>query len=214
MSTETPETPEAPEAPETQEIADTAAEEESAELTNEDRYLLVSNIISRDIFIDPLDAEQITKAYSIYERNPQKIIEVLNDSFRQYCRKCIRDSAIIDIKDQISQLPLSEADQLKAKVTQDLFNKIENDKPVEQLLIMMIFKNQYWEWVRFGLKDIFSSQRMQPGHEINSYLNARFHKLKNEKKFKVVRDLVLADVTDIVNRFKKELMEKKISLFN
>ena len=207
MTTETPETPE---------TADPAPEEggESQELTNEDRYQLVSKIIGREIFIDPLDAEQITKAYSIYERNPQKIIEVLIESFRQYCRKCIRESAIIDVKDEISQLPQADADKLKAKVTQDQFTKIENDKAIEQLLIMMIFKNQYWEWVRFGLKDIFSSQRMQPGHEINSYLNARFHKLKNEKKYKVVRDLVLADVTDIVNRFKGELMEKKIKLFD
>jgi hypothetical protein len=207
MTTETPETPE---------TADPTPEEgeESQELTNEDRYQLVSKIIGREIFIDPLDAEQITKAYSIYERNPQKIIEVLIESFRQYCRKCIRESAIIDVKDEVSQLPQTEADKLKAKVTQDQFTKIENDKAIEQLLIMMIFKNQYWEWVRFGLKDIFSSQRMQPGHEINSYLNARFHKLKNEKKYKVVRDLVLADVTDIVNRFKGELMEKKIKLFD
>lgn len=186
--------------------------EESPELTNEERYQLVSKIIGRDIFIDPLDAEQVTKAYSIYERNPQKIIEVLIQSFRQYCRKCIRESAIIDVKNEISQLPHHEAEALKAKVTEELFTKIRIDKAIEQLLIMMIFKNNYWEWVRFGLKDIFSSQRMQPGHEINSYLNARFHKLKTEKKFKVVRDLVLADVTDIVNRFKGELMEKKIKL--
>ena len=58
MTTETPETPE---------TADPTPEEEekSPELTNEDRYQLVSKIIGREIFIDPLDAEQITKAYSI-----------------------------------------------------------------------------------------------------------------------------------------------------
>jgi len=207
MTTETPETPESPETDD-----QTTEDEKEKELTNEDRYQLVSNIISRDIFIDPLDAEQITKAYSIYERNPQKIIEVLIQSFRQYCRKCIRESAVIDVKDEVSQMPLNEAEALKTKVTEGLFKKVKKDKAIEQLLIMMIFKNQYWEWVRFGLKDIFSSQRMQPGHEINSYLNARFHRLKDEKKYKVVRDLVLADVTDIVNRFKGELMEKKIKL--
>jgi len=180
----------------------------------EKRYQLVSQLLGKETFIDPLDAEQVTKAYGVLERSPDKIIYVLMESFRQYCRKCIRETAYLEVKNEISHATMEEADLLKQRVVDEWYQKVKDDPALEQLLMMLLFKNHYWEWVRFGLKDIFSQQRMQPGHEINSYLNARFHKLKSKKVMKTVGDLVVSDVTEIVNTFKGEIMQKKIKLFD
>ena len=180
----------------------------------ERRYELVNQVLGKETFIDPLSAEEVTKAYSVYERSPEKIINVMIESFKQYCRKCIRETAFLEVKNELSNATIDEADQLRREVVDGWYQKGKEDSVLEQLLVMLMFKNQYWEWVRFGLKDIFSAQRMQPGHEINSYLNARFHKLKQKKVMKTVGDLVMSDITEIVNTFKGAIMQKKIKLFD
>lgn len=187
---------------------------ERNERENQDkRYELVNQVLSKETFIDPLNAEEVTKAYSVYERSPEKIINVMVESFKQYCRKCIRETAYLEVKNELSQATIDEADSLRRQVVDVWNQKVMDDPILEQLLVMLLFKNHYWEWVRFGLKDIFSAQRMQPGHEINSYLNARFHKLKQKKAMKTVGDLVMSDITEIVNTFKGAIMQKKIKLF-
>jgi len=178
-----------------------------------ERYELVKTIVGKETFIDPLDADQMTKSYAIFEKNPNKIVEVLAESFKQYCRKCIRETAILDVKNKLGFLPIDEAEKLRSDTIDKWYEKIKDDPALEQLLIMLIFKNYYWEWTRFGLKEIFTAQRMQPGHEINSYLNVRFHKLKQQRKFRNVGDLVNLDITEIVNSFKGLVMSKKIKLF-
>lgn len=177
------------------------------------RHALVKKIMGKETFIDPLDAERTIKAYSVYDRNPQKINDVLIESFKLYCRKCIKESALLDVKNESSQMPIQEAEALQSNVTEELFSKIKEDQSLEQLLVMLIFKNHFWEGVRFNLKEIFAAQRAEPGHEINSYLNTRFHKLKKEKQITAVRDLVNLDVTEIVNTFKGHVMENKVELF-
>ena len=71
----------------------------------------------------------------------------------------------------------------------------------------------YSSFVGDRVKDIFNRQRSQPGHEINSYLNHRFHKLKKKHDFKIVADLVQYDIVTIVNNFKGEVIQKKIKIF-
>lgn len=178
------------------------------------RYELVNQVLGKETFIDPLSAEEVTKAYSVYERSPDKIITVMVESFKQYCRKCIRETAYLEVKNELSQGTVEEADQLRREVVDNWYQKIKDDAALEQLLVMLLFKNHYWEWVRFGLKDIFTAQRMQPGHEINGLLNTRFHKLKQNKAMKTVGDLVMSDITEIVNTFKSEIMQKKVKLFD
>ncbi len=191
----------------------TPPSEESPHIAQEKRYQLVSQLLGKETFIDPLNAEEVTKAYGVLERSPDKIIQVLMESFKQYCRKCIRETAFVEVKNEISNATMEESDLLKQRVVDEWYQKVKDDPALEQLLMMLLFKNHYWEWVRFGLKDIFSEQRMQPGHEINSFLNTRFHKLKATKTMKTVGDLVISDVTEIVNTFKGEIMQKKIKLF-
>lgn len=180
---------------------------------NQDRYDLINKIIGKETFVDPLISEEITKAYSVYETDPDKILRVVVTSYQQYCRKCIREAGLIEHKNDISHATLVEAEKLKSDITDAIFKKVKNDLELEQLLLMLIFKNTYWNWVRYGLKDIFTEQRTQPGHPINTYLNARFHKLKTKKGFKIIGDLVTADVTDIVNSFKNAVVSKKIRIF-
>lgn len=191
----------------------TPSSEENPHLAQEKRYELVSQLLGKETFIDPLNAEEVTKAYGVLERSPDKIIHVLVESIKQYCRKCIRETAFMEVKNEISQATMEEAEILKQKVAEEWNQKVKDDPILEQLLLMLLFKNHYWEWVRFGLKDIFSAQRMQPGHEINSYLNARFHKLKKTKAMNTVGDLVVSDITEIVNIFKGAVMQKKIKIF-
>lgn len=178
-----------------------------------ERFDLINKIIGRETFIDPLISEEITKAYSVYEKDPQKILKVVINSFQQHCRKCIRETALTEHKNEISHATIVEAEKLKSDISDAMFDKIKKDAEVEQLLLMLIFKNTYWNWVRYGLKDIFTEQRTQPGHPINNYLNARFHNLKIEKGFKIIGDLVMSDVTDIVNSFKNAVVGKKIKIF-
>jgi len=178
-----------------------------------ERYELVNTILSKETFIDPLNAEQVTKAYAVYETNEKKIIDVLVQSFKQYVRKCIRETALLEVKNELSHATIEESEVLRDKVIEELNQKIKKDVALEQLLVMLLFKNFFWDWVRYGLKDIFSEQRMQPGHEINKYLNQRFHKYKREKNHQTVGDLVISDITEIVNVFKGEIMGKKVKIF-
>lgn len=195
------------------------AEDTSADSTNgadpaqTERYELVQTILARETFIDPLDAEQVTRAYSVYQANQQKVVDVVMEKFKIYCRKCIREAAIIEVKNEISHATIHEAEKLKNTVVNEIFAKIKADPSVEQLIVMLIFKNRFWEWIRFGLKEILNEQRSQPGHEINNVLNKRFHLIKKDKNLKMVGDLVMMDVTEIVNNFKKEVMKKNVSLF-
>lgn len=186
---------------------------QTPEEKKKERYDLINRIVGKETFVDPLISEEITKAYSVYESDPGKILRAVITSFQQYCRKCIREAALIEYKNDISHATTAEAEKLKTDVTEVVFNKVKNDTELEQLLLMLIFKNTYWNWVRYGLKDIFTEQRTQPGHPINNYLNSRFHKLKAEKGFKIIGDLVTADVTDIVNGFKNAVVGKKIKIF-
>lgn len=177
------------------------------------RYALVQKIMSKETFIDPLDAEQVTKAYAVYANNQQKIVDVIVEKLRVYCRKCIREAALLDVKNELSQATVMEAEKMKDAVVNDMFEIIKNDPILEQLVVMLIFKNRFWEWIRFGLKEIFNEQRSQPGHDINNILNKRFHTMKKEKNIKMVGDLVMMDVTEIVNNFKREVMKKSVKLF-
>lgn len=197
--------------PKTDAKEDTPPEDES-ELQAK-RYELVQKIMSKETFIDPLDAEQVNRAYAMYGSKPMKIVEVVVDKFRTYCRKCIRESALLEVKNEISNATVHEAEHLKGKVIDEMNQRIKDDKVLEQLIVMLIFKNRFWEWIRFGLKEILNEQRSQPGHEINTVLNRRFHLIKKEKNLKIVGDLVMMDVTDIVNRFKSEVMKKSVKLF-
>jgi hypothetical protein len=180
---------------------------------NQERYDLINRIIGKETFVDPLISEEITKSYSVYETDPNKILRVVITSFQQYCRKCISEAGLIERKNDISHATMAEAEKLKSDITDAIFKKVKNDSELEQLLVMLIFKNTYWNWVRYGLKDIFAEQRTQPGHPINNYLNARFHNLKVKKGFKIIGDLVTADITDIVNSFKNAVVAKKIKIF-
>lgn len=189
------------------------AEQGSVEGSYADRYGLVQKIMSKETFIDPLNADQVTKAYSVYGANPQKVVDVVIEKFRTYCRKCIREAALIEVKNELSNATINEAERLKDQVVNDMFSKIKDDEVLQQLIVMLIFKNRFWEWIRFGLKEILNEQRSQPGHEINNVLNKRFHMLKKEKSIKIVGDLVVMDVTEIVNNFKREIMKKSIAIF-
>lgn len=177
------------------------------------RYELLNNIVSKETFIDPMASDEITKAYSVYEKDPMKILKVVVHNFLQYCRKCIREAALVEHKNELSNATFEEAEHIRTEVTEKFYDKVKSDPELEQLLIILIFKNTFWNWVRYGLKDIFNEQRRQPGHPINNYLNTRFHKLKEKKNYKIVGDLVMADITEIVNAFKKEVMQKKIKIF-
>lgn len=188
------------------------AEKSPGDLQRE-RYQLIQDIINKETFIDPLSGEEIARAYAAYDRNPEKIIKVLIVSFQSYCRKCIRETALVRVKNELNLMLMEEAEQFKAKTVQELFATIQEDQAMEQLLMMLIFKNRFWNWLRFGLKDIFMEQRTQPGNKLNSYFNYRFHKLKSKKGFKKISDLVISDIADIVNRFKAEIMKKNVRIF-
>ena len=178
-----------------------------------ERYKLVQQVMGKETFIDTLNAEEVTRAYSVYGNNPKKIVDVVIEKFRIYSRKCIRESALLQVKNEISNAPIHEAENLKNKVVEEMYDKIKKDVVLQQLLVMLIFKNRFWEWIRYGLKEILNEQRSQPGHEINTVLNRRFHLLKKEKNLKIVGDLVIMDITDIVNQFKGEVMKKSVTLF-
>ena len=197
-------------------VTETIETSESSQTPDEKkqaRYDLINKIIGKETFVDPLISEEITKAYSVYENDQGRILRTVITSFQQYCRKCIREAALVEHKNDISHATTAEAEKLKADITDVIFKKVKNDPELEQLLVMLTFKNTYWNWVRYGLKDIFTEQRTQPGHPINNYLNVRFHKLKTQKGFKIIGDLVTADVSDIVNSFKNAVVAKKIKIF-
>ncbi|MBU3918282.1 hypothetical protein KKA14_22345 [bacterium] len=193
---------------------ETASEStKSGEEIQAERYSIVQKVMAKETFIDPLDADLVTRAYSMFEKNPQKIVEEVTEKFKFYCRKCIKEIALIDHKNEISNASTSEAEKLKSSVVNEIYGKVKADPVLEQLLIMLIFKNKFWEWIRYGLKEVLNEQRMQPGHEINTVLNTRFHILKKTKNIKMVGDLIVSDVTEIVNSFKNEVMKKNVKLF-
>ncbi|OGG99048.1 MAG: hypothetical protein A2600_00725 [Candidatus Lambdaproteobacteria bacterium RIFOXYD1_FULL_56_27] len=189
-----------------------AAREKEGEV--DERVQLIREVMAKETFIDPLNPEEITKAYALYDKNPQKIIDVLVGAFQSYCRKSIREAALLRIKNQVAVMAFEEAEKLKMQAVEELSKSIQADVNLERLLAMLMFKNHFWTWLRYGLKDIFNDQRRQPGHPINNYLNIRFHKLKEKKSFHTVADLVAYDLTEIVNNFKTEIMRRKVRIFD
>ena len=127
------------------------------EQKKQERYELISSILGKETFIDPLVPDEISKAYSVYEKDPMKILKVVTASFQSHCRKCIREAALIKRKNEISNSTIEKAEKIKNEATTAIFNKIKGDSELEQLLMMLIFKNQYWNWVRYGLKDIYGT---------------------------------------------------------
>ncbi len=191
-----------------------AVEAESSSLSAKDRATLLREILAKETYVDPLDPEVITKAYSVYDSDPKKIVEALITSFQAHCRKCIRDAAQIRVKNQMAQATTEESERIRNKAIEELSDQVRSDRELERNLALMIFKNQYWNWLRFGLRDIFNEQRKQPGNLINNQLNRRFHKLKTEKEFKTVADLVVYDLTEIINSFKAEITSDRVGVFH
>jgi len=188
------------------------AKEQSEQV--DDRVLLLRELMGKETFIDPLNPDVITKAYAQYDKTPERMIQVLIDAFQGYCRKVIRETAVMRIKDETALLPYEEAEAQKREAVQSLSQRVQSEPELERLLVMLLFKNHFWTWLRFGLKDIFNDQRRQPGHSINNYLNIRFHKFKGAKKFHTVADLVAFDLTEIVNSFKAEVLKKNVRIFD
>jgi len=193
---------------------DAAIQAKEQNETIDERTELLREVLAKETFIDPLNPELITKAYAQYDKNPQKMLEVLIIAFQNYCRKSIREAAILRIKNKVAVLPYDEAEHLKREAVEELSKRIKAEPDLERLLVMLLFKNHFWTWLRFGLKDIFAEQRRQPGHTINNYLNIRFHKLKSKKRFHTVADLVSYDLTEIVNSFKAAVLQKDIRIFD
>jgi|GEM_PF-2244137 len=186
---------------------------EDTSLNKEERYAFIYAILNRNTFIEPLSGDDIAKAYAAYDRNPDKMIKVLIANFQTYCRKCIREVALVKVKNELSMMLAEEAAAFRSEVIVKNYAVVKNDPGVEHLLVMMIFKNRYWSWLRFGLKEIFDEQREEPGNKLNTHLNYRFYRLKTQRKFKMVGDLVLFDIAEIVNRFKAEVLKKNIQIF-
>ena len=188
---------------------------ESAEQTaHQGQIKLIQEIMGKETFIDPLNSEQITKAYAHYDRSSEKMMEVLLTSFKTYCRKSIREAALIRVKNEVATMLFDEAEMAKRQAVEELSKHIQTDEHLERLLAMLLFKNHFWNWLRFGLKEIFKEQRAQPGHQINQYLNRRFHRLKGEKGFHTVADLINHDLTEIVNTFKSQVMKSGLKIFD
>ena len=189
--------------------AKTSASTQSPSDKKQERFELINLILGKETFIDPLIPETITKAYAFFESDPSKMLIVMTGSFQAHCRKCIREAALIEKKNEISIATLDEAEHLKTELAERLYRRIKADVELEQLLMLLIFKNSYWNWLRHGLKDIFIEQRNLPGNSLNTDLNSRFHKLKATKGYRVIGDLLSADIVEIVNRFKNEVVGKK-----
>jgi len=191
-----------------------ALEEKEKNSQVDERVLLLREFMSKETFIDPLNPDHITKAYAQYDKNPGRMIQVLIDAFQGYCRKVVRETAVQRVKNESALLPYEEAENLKRTAVQELSQRVQSEVELEQLLAMLLFKNHFWAWLRFGLKDIFNDQRKQPGHSINTYLNIRFHKFKASRKFHTVADLVAYDLTEIVNSFKSTVLKNKVKIFD
>ncbi len=198
---------------ETNESDTPAATGSKTPLTDPEKEALMKEILSKETFIDPLDPELIVKAYSVYDSDPKKVINALISSFQSYCKKAIREAAILRKKNHIAIATSDEAEQIRISAVKEINDSIAGDLSFERTLMKLIFKITYWNWLLFGLKDIFKEQRKLPGNPINNQLNIRFHKLKEEKGFKTVADLVIFDITDILNHFKAEITSKNISIF-
>lgn len=178
-----------------------------------DKFELVKSILQGDSYIDPLNPDEITRAYAAFDRNPQKMVHVLVNHFQSHCRKVIRNSALIEHKNEISNSLQDEADVLRQEVTQKIFDKVKKDPQAEQLLKMLIFKNSFWKWIRFGLKEIFEQQRSEPGHELNKHVHTRYQLLKKRLNLKHVGEVVAFDIVEIINLFKQEMLKKETKIF-
>ncbi|MCP4298827.1 MAG: hypothetical protein GY786_24870 [Proteobacteria bacterium] len=187
--------------------------EDEGQSPEEKRYALLQSLVQRETYIDRLDGEEMARAYSLYDRSPEKIVDALVGSFQNYCRKCIREVAIMKVKNELALMKIDEAEGYKVVVVDKAYGEIKDDPALEQLLMMMLFKNRFWTWSYTGLKEIFNELREQPGHQLNSFFNLRFHKMKDEKKFQKVGDLVTFDVTVIVNEFKARIIKKDCTIF-
>ncbi len=182
-------------------------------MTDEQRKTLIREIMAKETFIDPLDPEAIVKAYSVYDTDPSRIMKALVQSFQSYCRKCIREVALLRVKNDVAKAVSGEAEKIRNAAMEALTEQVRKDQQVDAILIRLIFKTVYWNWLLYGLKDIFNEQRRQPGNMINNQLNKRFHRLKEENNFQTVADLVLHDLTEIVNAFKSELTSGRVGIF-
>ena len=187
---------------------------EETEHKKRERYELINRVLGRETFIDPLMPDKITEAYSLFEKDPSKILQVVTANFQSHCRKCIRETALIAYKNEISNATFEKAENIRNTVIEKMFDKVKADSELEQLLLMLIFKNQYWKWVWRGLKEIFTEQRTLPGNPLNTHLNYRFHKLKKAKGYRIIGDLLHADITEIVNNFKNAVIKRKIRIFS
>ena len=179
-----------------------------------ERIELIQEVMGKETFIDPLHPDQITKAYAQYDKSSVKMMEVLNSSFQTYCRKSIREAALIRVKNEVATMLFDEAEMTKRTAVEELSKQIQADPQLERLLAMLMFKNHFWNWLRYGLKEIFKEQRAQPGHQINQYLNVRFHRMKAQKGFHTVADLMTHDLTEIVNTFKTTVMKDGLKIFD
>jgi len=188
-------------------------DEEAPKSIEQERSEFIRDILGKETFIAPLNGDEIASAYSAYESNPQKIIDVLTVSFQGYCRKCIKEIALMRVKNELSIMLIEEAEAFTSKVVDELNKKVQKDPALEHLLMMMLFKSRFWSWVRFGLKDIFKEQREMPGNKLNTYFNHRFHKMKGERKFRKVGDLIIYDIVEIVNHFKTHILKKDSRIF-
>ena len=178
-----------------------------------DKFELVQSILQGESFVDPLNPDDITRGYAAYDRDPQKIIGVVVSHFQGYCRKIIRNSAFIEHKNEIANCLHDEVDELRQRVSQEMFDKVKNDDQTELLLKMLIFKNLFWKWIRSGLKDVFDQQRAQPGHELNKYVNLRYQRRKNDLNLMNVGELVNFDIVEIINLCKQEILRKETKIF-
>ena len=190
-----------------------AKEKNISQDSEQKRHALVSEILQRETFIDPLNGDEMVRAYTTYENEPQNIVDALVANLQMYCRKCIRETALIKVKDELALMSLEDAESFKTVTIEKAYKIIQEDPALEQLLMLTLFKTRFWAWSRTGLKDIFNELREQPGNKLNSYFNSRFQKLKNEKSFKKVGDLVNHDATIIVNQFKAKILKKESSIF-
>lgn len=188
-------------------------EDETPQSPEEKRFELLRSIVHKETFIDPLDGDEMATAYSQYDRDPEKITDALIVSFQSYCRKCIREAALIKVKNELPLMKLEEAENYKVVTINMAYEEIKNDSGLEQLLMMMLFKNRFWTWSHTGLKEIFNELREQPGNKLNSFFNLRFHKLKGAKNFNNVGELVIYDVTVIINNFKARILKKDCTIF-
>jgi len=182
-------------------------------LSDIERQTLIREIMDKETYIDPLDPHEISLAYSSYDQSKEKIAVVLIRSFQEYCLKCLRETIEIRLKNDVIKVTQDEAEQLYKKEMDSLCMKIKEDHELEIKIMLLIFKNHYWNWLLFALKDIFNEQRQETGNPINNQLNSRFQHLKGENGFRTVAELLHYDLTEIINHFKAQVAGLKFGIF-